>query len=143
MQRMKGLVSKLRIHDPFMDEAKHIYNACGEDKPFPYAEGGVCTFTYRDNDTVGFVYVKPLGEDEADIIYIGVRPEYRRQGVARELIQGLQKQYRKLYLEVEATNHKACALYQNLGFAPQRTRPNYYGSGRDALDMIWWAHHDS
>lgn len=134
---MNALAGKLRTHARFMDQAKQIYHSCGELKPFPYVEGGLCTFGYRDNNPVGFAYVRPLDENDADIIYIGVLPEYQRQGLARELIQNLQKQYHTLYLEVETTNCAACSLYANLGFLVQRTRPNYYGLGRDAFDMLY------
>lgn len=112
-----------------------IYAYMGEARPFPYVESGVCVFASQPH--AGFVYIRPLDEREAEIIYIGVLHEYRRQGLARQLIQDLQKKHRKLYLEVETTNQPAYLLYASLGFATQRMRPHYYGPNRDALDMVW------
>ena len=116
-----------------------IYNLMGDARPFPYIEGGVCFFASHNHKYVGLVYLKPISNREAEIIYVGVAPACRRLGLAHQLIGDLQKQYNKLYLEVEVTNLPACALYDRLGFRVQRTRHHYYGPGRDAFDMVWSA----
>ncbi len=77
--------------------------------------------------------------DEADMMNIAVHPEYRRRGIAQELVHRLvtalrQKEVRRLTLEVRASNEPAKALYSGLGFEQVGRRPNYYRNPReDAL----------
>ena len=77
--------------------------------------------------------------DEADMMNIAVHPEYRRRGIAQELVHRLvtalrQKEVRCLTLEVRASNEPAKALYSSLGFEQVGRRPNYYRNPReDAL----------
>ena len=77
--------------------------------------------------------------DEADVMNVAVLPEFRRQGVACELVNALvmalsTKQVRSLALEVRASNEAARALYAKLGFAEVGRRPNYYRAPKeDAL----------
>lgn len=76
---------------------------------------------------------------EADMMNLAVLPQYRRQGVARTLVNTLvcqlqSKSVRCLSLEVRASNEGAIALYQSLGFDTVGRRPNYYsGPKEDAL----------
>lgn len=76
---------------------------------------------------------------EADIMNVAVAPAYRRQGVARELLVGLQKALQalnaySLTLEVRASNVPAITLYESLGYAQVGRRPNYYHKPKeDAL----------
>ena len=77
--------------------------------------------------------------DEADIMNVAVAPAYRRQGVARGLLVGLQKALQdmnaySLTLEVRASNEPAIRLYEKLGFVQIGRRPKYYRNPReDAL----------
>ena len=77
--------------------------------------------------------------DEADVMNVAVLPEFRRQGVACELVNALvmalsTKQVRSLALEVRASNEAAKALYAKLGFNEVGRRPNYYRAPKeDAL----------
>ena len=77
--------------------------------------------------------------DEADVMNVAVLPEFRRQGVACELVNALvkalsAKQVRSLALEVRASNEAARALYAKLGFSEVGRRPNYYRAPKeDAL----------
>lgn len=78
--------------------------------------------------------------DEGYIDNIAVRPEYRRQGVAGELL-GAFLRFGKanlafLTLEVRASNEPAIALYTKYGFREVGRRKNYYDAPReDALLM--------
>ena len=75
----------------------------------------------------------------ADMMNIAVDPDYRRQGVAQELVERLvaalmANEVTCLTLEVRASNDAAIALYEKLGFAQIGRRPNYYRNPReDAL----------
>ena len=76
---------------------------------------------------------------EADMMNIAVAPGYRRQGVARELVNELirilkDREVYSLTLEVRASNDSAIDLYRDLGFAQVGRRPNYYTAPKeDAL----------
>ena len=79
--------------------------------------------------------------DEGTITNIAVRPEYRRQGVAHQLLDVFLNFARGnrlafLTLEVRASNYGAIALYGELGFRAVGRRKNYYEHPKeDALIM--------
>lgn len=89
-----------------------------------------CVLGYVGSQTV-------LGE--ADMMNIAVVPEYRRKGIARELINALVDALREnqaycLTLEVRASNVPAISLYQQMDFVQVGCRPNYYRNPKeDAL----------
>ncbi len=69
--------------------------------------------------------------DEADMMNLAVRPECRRQGLARALVTALvddlrTRGVRSLTLEVRASNDAAIRLYRQLGFLQVGLRKNYY-----------------
>ena len=78
-------------------------------------------------------------EGEADMMNVAVHPDYRRKGIARELVTGLvaalaDKGVHSLALEVRVSNAPAIALYEQLGFQQVGRRPNYYRNPKeDAL----------
>jgi len=70
---------------------------------------------------------------------IAVRPERRRRGFARTLVEvalaaPASAGARRVYLEVRPSNAGARALYGSLGFVETGLRPAYYGD-EDALLM--------
>lgn len=78
----------------------------------------------------GFVLSRAV-VDEAEILTIAVAPSFRRQGVGGALLaahiatlaaQGI----KALFLEVEAGNHAALALYRSFDFYQVGTRKGYY-----------------
>ncbi len=93
-----------------------------------------------DGDIVGYggmwVY---LGE--AHVTNIAVLPEFRRRGLARNLMQGMMKQAVEnkascMSLEVRERNLAAQNLYENLGFKKEGVRKRYYSdTGEDAYIM--------
>ena len=92
-----------------------------------------------DGATVaGYIGSQSVG-DEADMMNVAVHPDYRRRGIARELVMGLvaalgEKGVHSLVLEVRASNAPAIALYEQLGFIQVGRRPNYYRNPKeDAL----------
>ena len=81
--------------------------------------------------------VPPL---ECQVGSIAVLPEYRRQGLARQLMEILFETCRQLnvpdtYLEVRVSNAAAIGLYESLGFETDGLRKNYYQDGEDAYTM--------
>jgi len=80
-----------------------------------------------------------LISDEAHVMTIAIRPERRRQGHARTLIQAalavpVAAGARRVYLEVRPSNVAARTLYESLGFQTTAVRRGYYGD-EDALLM--------
>lgn len=77
--------------------------------------------------------------DECYITNVAVFPEFRRRGIARELLRKLMEEnddYSFITLEVRISNHGAIALYKSMGFAQVGVRPNYYTKPEeDALLM--------
>lgn len=82
------------------------------------------------NAFAGFV-IGQIAADEAEILSIGVAPEWQRHGIARQMIEGLVRAARRagvkrLFLEVSADNTPALKLYRGLGFAQVGRRKGYY-----------------
>ena len=76
---------------------------------------------------------------EAHVVTLAVRPERRRRGFARALIEAalgdpVSAGARYLHLEVRPSNVAARVLYCSLGFDETGVRPRYYGD-EDALLM--------
>jgi len=75
------------------------------------------------------------------IISVAVIPDYRRAGIASELVKQALGALRELnaeecYLEVRTSNDTAQRLYEKLGFAAGRRVPHYYADGAEALAMV-------
>ena len=91
-----------------------------------------------DDKVVGYVGSQTvLGE--TDMMNIAIHPDYRKQGIATELISALiealnERGSHSLMLEVRASNEPAKSLYLKLGFDVVGVRKNYYRNPReDAL----------
>lgn len=105
------------------------------------SERFVATTIAQDDDgvDVGYLMWRRLG-DEAEILSIGVAPPHQRKGCARVLLAALLETARRdgvraLFLEVDAGNQAAIALYEEQGFSRIARRRRYYRSGADALVM--------
>jgi [ribosomal protein S18]-alanine N-acetyltransferase len=92
-------------------------------------------------ELAGFV-IGQIAADEAEILSLGVAPEWQRRGIARHMIEGLVRaarraEVKRLFLEVAADNTAAIKLYKGLGFAAVGTRKDYYrrptGQPADAI----------
>jgi len=95
----------------------------------------------RAGDTVvGFAGVW-LMVDDAHVTTFGVHPDWRRQGIGRQLLLSLYELSvtlgaRQMTLEVRVSNGPAQALYRAFGFEIVGRRPHYYNDdGEDALVM--------
>ena len=91
----------------------------------------------------GFILCR-VAADEAEVLTIAVRSQFRRYGVARRLLaealvvaRGLGA--RQLFLEVGENNAAARRLYASMGWQINGRRPGYYrsanGQAVDALIM--------
>jgi ribosomal-protein-alanine N-acetyltransferase len=87
---------------------------------------GVCALAAD----AGFVLVR-VAVDEAEILTLAVKPEGRRQGWGRRLVEAGAKKAQaagatRLFLEVAADNVAAIALYERLNFHAVGRRNGYY-----------------
>ena len=107
-------------------------NMLGLAAPDAEDAGGVC----------GFIICR-LAAPEAEIVTLAVVPARRRRGIAGRLMAGAEEFLRRSaikewFLEVDAGNPAATALYEIAGFEGVGTRTGYYRSNagrRDALIM--------
>ena len=88
---------------------------------------------FGTRSVVGFVLVRTV-VDEAEILTVAVAPSHRRRGVGRALIEeAIRRLYRDrvaaLFLEVDAGNVAALALYRRLRFRQVGERRGYYAHG--------------
>jgi len=79
--------------------------------------------------------------EEAHILTIAVRSEFRGQGIGRWLLLHLLAEARQegciaVVLEVRPSNAAALGLYESLGFAMISRRKRYYPDKEDALVLL-------
>ncbi|MBP2847191.1 ribosomal protein S18-alanine N-acetyltransferase [Dickeya oryzae] len=79
--------------------------------------------------------------DEATLFNIAVDPAHQRHGYGRQLLEHLiteleQRGIVTLWLEVRASNARAIALYQSLGFNEVSVRRDYYPTANGREDAI-------
>jgi ribosomal-protein-alanine N-acetyltransferase len=79
---------------------------------------------------IGFVLVRFI-DREAEIMKIGVRPEYQKQGIGSQLLKLAVEESRSrqcvyCYLEVRKSNALAIRFYKEHGFELFGYRKNYY-----------------
>jgi ribosomal-protein-alanine N-acetyltransferase len=87
---------------------------------------------------VGFICVEQNWfEKNASITTVGVDPGYRRQGVARAMMNSVEEQITRkiIRLSVRVSNLGAIHLYEELGYFKRKTRQRYYADGEDAFEM--------
>lgn len=82
----------------------------------------------------------PAAQVEADILTVGVIPEHRGKGIARQLMAfitdfAVDRQAKAMMLEVKSDNVEAIGLYESLGYSKISIRKDYFGTGLDALIM--------
>ena len=83
----------------------------------------------------GLLVISTIGP-EAEILTLGTRPRFRRQGVAAALLgDALYLPVKSLFLEVSTANTAAIALYAAHGFTETGRRNGYYRDGSDAILM--------
>jgi len=81
-------------------------------------------------------------DEEAELWNLAVAPRFRRQGVAKSLLQEASRRLsdagvRKLFLEVRDSNTPALELYHSIGFTLLARRKDYYCNPReDALVLV-------
>lgn len=95
----------------------------------------VCTVS-RSGRTAGFALGRAAA-DEGELFQIAVLEEYRRQGIAQQLLSALHEKLKEkgavcCFLEVRSRNAAAVSLYEKNGYQRIAVRRGYYGDD-DAL----------
>ena len=81
--------------------------------------------------------------DEGSVTNIAVHPEYRRQGLGRQVTRGLlqlakEKGVTSVFLEVRESNLAAITLYHSEGFTPCGVRKNFYRHPVESAILMAW-----
>ena len=75
----------------------------------------------------GFLVSRTVAEGETELLNLAVAPEFRRQGVARKLVESLLSEFPGVvYLEVRESNAAARKFYNHMGFQEVSSRSGYY-----------------
>lgn len=87
--------------------------------------------TAMEGETVAGYLGIQYGPDGADIMNIATDPGFRKQGVAKQLLEEMcailtKKKLQWLTLEVRQTNQPAISLYRGYGFMEVGRRKRYY-----------------
>jgi ribosomal-protein-alanine N-acetyltransferase len=94
----------------------------------------------QDNQIIGFIIFSPINP-EVHILSISVKKEMQSKGIGTLLLNCMLDQckvmnYKKIFLEVRASNIQAINFYEKLGFSKDAIRNNYYtDNSEDALLM--------
>ena len=115
-----------RFVDPQRDTTRpHVVVPATSARPLPRRAAGL-----PDGTVLGYAGLLVV-LDEGYITNVAVCPDYRRQGIAGELLGVFQrfaegKQLAFLTLEVRESNAPARALYTKYGYKEVGVRKNYY-----------------
>jgi ribosomal protein S18 acetylase RimI-like enzyme len=96
--------------------------------------------TARDGASVAGFAIMQFGEERAHLSLLAVRPDCRRQGTARQLLQWLTESalaagIAVIRLELRETNLEARRFYLSQGFAETLRVPGYYRGVETAVRM--------
>ena len=90
---------------------------------------------------LGYCVLRTLA-DEGEIQRIAVDPAFRRQGIARKLMESMaavarMKGAREVALEVRESNVSARKLYESYGFRQEAVRRDYYRNPAEVAIIMW------
>jgi ribosomal-protein-alanine N-acetyltransferase len=85
------------------------------------------TVAVSDDGVAGFLVWRHLAEGECEVLNLAVAPQFRRQGIARELLNPLLNlRDTDIFLEVRESNEAARTFYKSMGFQEVSFRRLYY-----------------
>jgi len=111
-----------------------------QNSDYPWSQGqfttsienskNLCYCLSLNGKTIGYL-IAMLAGDTADILNIGIDPDFKRQGYGTALLNHLIEELRKrhigeILLEVRAGNKSAIRFYKRQGFEEISVRKNYY-----------------
>lgn len=94
---------------------------------------------FLKEDLIGYIGVYLLFP-EMEISNVAITTRHQKKGYSHYLMQcalelAREGAFTDIFLEVEASNTSAIALYRRYGFQEMGIRRDYYGKGRDAFVM--------
>lgn len=92
-----------------------------------------CQVATIEEQLAGFLVSRKVGEREREILNVAVHPDFRRLGIASELLRAEFVRWPGThFLEVRESNAAARQLYERLGFQMVGVRPGYYENPNEA-----------
>lgn len=93
-----------------------------------------------DVTVVGYVIMQQEDKYNQNLLQIAIRKEYRRQGIAKQLMidiinNAVKTGNKEIILQVRATNAPAIKLYETLGFNKNRTLTKFYNDS-DGFEFV-------
>ncbi len=94
----------------------------------------------REGDSLAGFGIMTYGQDSANLDLLAVKRPYRRSGVARQIVQWLEKVAHTagilhIFVQVRKSNHAAIGFYRKLGFQVVEELSGYYQGRESALVM--------
>ena len=94
-----------------------------------------------EEQVVGFAGFADICK-EGNIDNVVVAKEYRRQGIAKKLLQemiacGEDEHVHAFTLEVRVSNRAAISLYESMGFVSEGIRPGFYDKPKEDAMIMW------
>lgn len=125
---------------------KEVFSMPWSEKSFSESlTGGNALFVVAEKDGVIAGYCGMyISFEEGNITNVAVAPQYRRQGIAAQIIDYIlklasEKGITKVFLEVRETNIPAISLYESFGFEKSGIRKNFYQKPVENA-LIMWKH---
>ena len=89
---------------------------------------------------IGFLIAIRTDQTRGRILMLGVKPEFRRKGVASALVRqyllsAVTHHITSIELEVRTTNRSAIVFYEKMGFTLKEIVKGFYQNGMDAYVM--------
>jgi [ribosomal protein S18]-alanine N-acetyltransferase len=125
-----------------------LHRACFPDDPWEAdalarimaLSGGFGWLAFEDEEPVGFILVRDLG-NECEVLSLGVAPLRRRRGIAQDLLrtameEAARRNLPSAVLEVAVDNEPANDLYSAAGFVAVGRRARYYKRPDGRVDAM-------
>ncbi len=100
------------FHDSYENNTAHLH----------LDDGSVAAFSVVRND--GY------------LLFLGVDPEHRGEGLGRELVERALSNHSKVSCHTRESNENALEFYRHLGFKREREVESYYRNGETAYFLV-------
>ncbi len=131
------------------DDVEAVLNIEQTVQPFPWTRGNftdalgfgyLCRVDEQDGEIRGYAILMPV-VDEGELLTIGVAVAHQRKGLGRAMLSEMldaarDRNMRRVFLEVRASNEAAIALYRSAGFSQIGVRRNYYRNADFSEDAM-------